>query len=425
MFYSRYRGLLFAVSTVATLCFVGFLPLSATEQRKDNVRQAMAEHLRTLETSPYFDTRFLVDLKKVQQKMAESGFKEVDFSTEDGLKINGMLREVKNPKVKILYCAGFFPGRKEGIATYFPMFKDCTKPEDTTMLFFDARGHGKSEGRFLTNLGSYGKDEYKDIIGALEMLQKKDPGVPIIVHGICAGGFHAARALIMLQKKSEATQYPIAGLVSDSSFSSVTQMIGVPETHIKTKVLPGIVRPLCCGKSSKDIQKSSCYTVASSPLVAVFATIKWWLAPSLRRQDAQTCITDDIAQVPCPILFIHSVDDSYVPYATVKNLAAKNKQACVWEIEKGVSAHTCHHLKLKQAYRGNVAAFITACVQKKELGARDGRKLGDEPESNVVLQEGFTTDLGRERFLKAAGQHSDNNTLQPEITKACYCSVPE
>jgi len=380
-----------------------------TMEKREPERQVMAYHLRSLEESSFFDTRFLEDTQKVYQKMKEHGFEEVNFLSPDGLNINGVLREVKHPKVKILYCAGFCPGRKEGISTFFPLFKHCMEPEDTTMLFFDARGHGKSEGRFLTDIGAYGKDEYKDVIGALELLQQKHPKVPIVIHGICAGGFHAARALAMLQNiqrigaesQEKSKKYPIVGLVFDSSFGSVTQMIDIPGTHVQNKVLPSMLRGLFFPeKSTREVQNTCCYSVASLPVSAAFFLLKWWYGPTLCQKDMQTSLATTIGTVPCPILFIHSVDDSYVPYTTVQDLAVKSKQASVWEIEKGLSAHTCHHLKLKKAYQGNVAAFITACVQKKTLEELNGWELGGEDESEAIFSQGFTTELGKERFAK-------------------------
>lgn len=420
MLCKEYRGLLFTLRMMAILgFFIVCVPLKAMEQPEVLESKAMAEHLLSLKTSCYLNTSFLGNVSKVRQEMIKDDFKEVDFLSEDGLTINGLMREVTDPKVKIVYCSGFFPGTKEGISTFFPLFKNCMQPEDATILFFDARGHGKSQGRFLTAIGSYGQDEYKDVIGAMDLLQEKNPEVPIMVHGICAGGFHAARALIMLQKEGKIAQYPIAGLVFDSSFSSVMQMIYIPGTHMQNKVLPGMLSSWCSGKiNKKDIQKSLCYKAALLPLAATIAVASWLVSFALQSQDPQTRITDDIKEVSCPILCIHSVDDSYVPYVVVQDLVAKARQAYMWEIEKEVSEHTCHHLKLTEAYQGNVRAFINACVQKKIQGPLNGWQFGDDDEPDVVLQAGFTTSLGNERFSRTLGRYSHSE--QPDVIKMHY-----
>ena len=83
--------------------------------------------------------------------------------------------EKKDIKGTIIYCAGFYPGKKEGMTTFFAMLHD----QPYNFLFFDARGHGESEGCFLDpyqpittsqNFAHYGKFEHLDIIAAIEYI---------------------------------------------------------------------------------------------------------------------------------------------------------------------------------------------------------------------------------------------------------------
>jgi hypothetical protein len=125
------------------------------------------------------------------------------------------------------------------------MFKDLIDRDDVTMLFFDARGHGKSEGDFFKTMGSYGKNEYKDVVGGLNYLMNlSNPETPIMLH-----------------KEGVFAHYPIKGFVFDSGFSAVTQMIDVSGMHLQTKVLPGSLRSTYPGKSNAEIQQTWRYKI--------------------------------------------------------------------------------------------------------------------------------------------------------------------
>lgn len=337
-------------------------------------------HAMTWEQSPYLNTALLGNSEKTTQKLIADGFQEVRFtSEEDKISISGLLREAKTkpPKAQIVYCAGFYPGRMQGIATFFPMFKDLEESDDVTQLFFDARGHGKSEGPFFSNLGRYGMNEYKDIIGALRLLKEKNPDTPIILHGICAGSFHAARALIKLQENTTLKEYNIIGLVSDSGFASVMSMLDIPGKHIKRKVVPPYLR--CINPS----------------ITALFACLKCVLRRSLDSQDQETKLLGKMNQISCPVLFIHTEDDDYVACEKIKALAQETPDAYTWWLQKGEGGHTVNHLKQKRAYQGIVAAFIQKCLQKRS--AKKQSQPQSERPANAILAsktKTFTTKLG-------------------------------
>ena len=122
----------------------------------------------TWEDSCYFDTNFLTDYNAVEQKLInKEGFREVCFSTQDNIKICGLLLERPHAKYNMIFCGGFYPGRKETLSTFFHMV-----PNNCNILFIDARGHGKSEGGFLTNIHQYGQHEYLDIVAAISFIDK-------------------------------------------------------------------------------------------------------------------------------------------------------------------------------------------------------------------------------------------------------------
>jgi pimeloyl-ACP methyl ester carboxylesterase len=96
-------------------------------------------------------------------------------------------------------------------------------------------------------------------------------------------------------------------------------------------------------------------------LAFVLGAGTWWFSSALHAQDSETCISEDISLMPCPILFIHSKDDSYVPFGVAFSLFDKAQKGQLWEIEAGRSEHTYHHLKLQAEYHKQVSSFMKEC----------------------------------------------------------------
>src|SRR5207253_6165044 len=107
---------------------------------------------------------------------------------------------------------------QEDIATFYALL-----PEDCNILFFDARGHGNSDGSLLWKLWQYGIHEYKDILGAISCINDMN-SLPIIIIGICSGAFNAAHALVSLEKNNQCHTSHVKGLVFDSGWGSVTEI---------------------------------------------------------------------------------------------------------------------------------------------------------------------------------------------------------
>ena len=104
-------------------------------------------HIKTnsVESELFFGTQFLTKYDLVAQTLIETeNFSEVYFYSLDGIKLHGLLRKKPDAPYSIIFCAGFYPGRKEGLATFIKLV-----PENINILFFDARGHGSSEGRIF------------------------------------------------------------------------------------------------------------------------------------------------------------------------------------------------------------------------------------------------------------------------------------
>lgn len=309
------------------------------------------------EDSPLFDTQFLLEYDGVTNHLKEHGFQEGFFTTSDDHELNYLYLERPDAEFTVILAAGWLPGRKEGIATFHALL-----PESCNILFFDARGHGKSDGHLLRRTWIYGRHEYKDVIGALDFVRAKT-NKPIIMYGVCAGAFHAAHAFIYLQKQNKLKNYNIKGFIFDSGWAS---LLTVSWTAPVAKANEAIARfwAKFYGKKWKEVLNTIPYRVSSyiiTKLLVVVHTVGF-LAP-FAVQEKETNLFDKIEHLSMPMLYIHSLDDEYVPIAHAQFLAKKSQNAQSWWIDKP-SKHACHCLKYKHEYREILHNFLAKCLAK-------------------------------------------------------------
>ena len=303
------------------------------------------------EDSPYFDTTFLSNYDQVRSSLCTDGFKEVCITTEDGFNLNGLLLERPEATSSVIVCCGFYPGRKEGMATLYKIL-----PDTCNILFFDSRGHGTSEGPFWSALYRYGKNEYRDVLGAIEFMHER-ADKPIIIHGICAGSFHAARALIHLDRKKLRTHYKVQGLIFDSGLSSILESADIPRKHFQLKIVPALLKTYLYKKDTKQkVRERYLYHATWFMVARLMSTIEFCVKPFLRSQETETKLYDKIETITCPIFYIHAQNDTYSSYESIIALAQKTQHAQSWWIP--ASEHAENHLKHKHEYRIRVCDFI-------------------------------------------------------------------
>lgn len=293
--------------------------------------------------SPYFDTKFLTRYDEVSRALVQKeGAQEGFFMTEDAVSINYLWIKRPHARYTMVCCSGFWPGRKEGLATFYAMM-----PDDCNLLFFDARGHGKSGGKFLSRIWGYGSQEYKDVIGALHFAAKQQP-CPLILYGVCAGAFHAVHAVLHLQERGMMHRaLHIKGLIFDSGWSSMAE---ASHTAFASEV-DGVLR-----KTFKEFPwlYRSTNAVASGVLSAAHFCIA---RPVLYWRRHELSLEDKVNMLDLPVLYIHAESDQYARIEPVKALAEHTPHATYWWI-KEQSKHACHHLKLKEQYRDTLLGFI-------------------------------------------------------------------
>lgn len=310
----------------------------------------------------FFNTKFLSNSTEVAQRMVnEEEFKHISFTTNDGIALAGLARIRAHAPYSLIFCAGFLPGKKEGLATFIRML-----PQEANILFFDARGHGSSEGRFWTNLHRYGLKEYEDIAAAIDYIKKESAYAPIFLHGLCAGAYHAANTLMTLPKDEQ-----IKGLIFDSGFTNPLNSMDIPGEYCKEKIAPGICALIY--KENKEKSRTRYLSKFLGLLAAgFFRIIGICVHPFLKSKTEQLDLFAKIQKNPItyPVLFIHAENDKFVKIQPIKELAALVADRDEWWIpntqnENGPRPeHALNQIKCKYEYLIKLRAFIDKQLNK-------------------------------------------------------------
>ncbi len=302
----------------------------------------------------FYSTSFLKNYIAVRESLKEHGFTEITFKTPDNLNLHGLFLSRPDATCTVIVCAGWFPGRKEGMATFYALL-----PDYCNIVLFDARGHGESDGSLLWRLWEYGLHEYKDILGAISYVNDTN-NLPIIITGICSGAFNAAHALIHLEKNNKKTQSNIKGLIFDSGWGSVTEIARTAPPAGIEKRLPALFSFIYATKN--QIRQSFIYKLCSF-ITQNSCKISYYFCtkPLVKYHEQITTLFDKIHHIASPILFIHSHDDTYAKKSDAFKLSQLAPLTTCWWIKQ--SFHAKHHLIHKELYKEKIAAFIDTALQ--------------------------------------------------------------
>jgi pimeloyl-ACP methyl ester carboxylesterase len=286
--------------------------------------------------------------------LKEHGFSEITFKTPDNLTLHGLFLSRPNATSNVIVCAGWLPGKKEGMATFYDLL-----PTDCNILFFDARGHGNSEGPLLWKLWEYGIHEYKDVLGAISYLNDTN-ALPIIIVGICSGAFNAAHALVDLAKDNKTESSHIKGLVFDSGWGSVTEIARTAPPAGLEKRLINLLKHIYASKH--QITQSYIFKLCSL-ITHINYTISYHICTKhvTNYYEHITTLFDKIHCISTPILFIHSSDDTYAIKSDALKLSELASHTTCWWIKE--SFHAKHHLIHKELYKEKLHDFLNHALR--------------------------------------------------------------
>ena len=298
--------------------------------------------------SNLFDTKTLKNSQAVQQILTSHGFKKTCFTTDDNFKICGLfLDQSKTKKTKgtILYCAGFYPGTKEGMASFYALLAD----QPYNFLFFDARGHQESDGSLFSynNLKQYGSSEFQDIVAAIHFLYAYNAenkiSQNIIIHGICSGAFHSIKAIDHLQKTNNPQHACIKGIIFDSGWLKLTDIVE-PTVHAETY----------------HYFKNTYFSWLAKPISSL---IRLFYRCVLKNHHAKVdTIEASLTRATCPIFFIHCSNDPYVPITPIQMLAKEKDHPHTWWIMH--DSHATYHLKEQNLYAEKIKGFLRDVLKR-------------------------------------------------------------
>lgn len=238
---------------------------------------------------------------------------EVTFPSRDGLTLRGWFIPSPSARGTIVFCHGH-AGSMDPDVKYAPAFHE----RGYSVLIFDFRGHGRSEGQHVS-MGYY---ERQDLLGAIDYLQSR--GIDRVgVLGFSMGGAVA----MATAPHSEAIQ----AVVSDGGFARLS---GAIAAGVREQGLPGFLAP------------------PVGHLIMWLAGLR--LGCSLREADPIRWV-DRIA--PRALFIIHGALDPFLTVEEAGELyAAAGEPKEIWIVpEVGHRQADKHH---PEEYRHRVLAFF-------------------------------------------------------------------
>ena len=209
-----------------------------------------------------------------------AGAEQIVITTCDNVRLSGFLVQRPQARRVLLVCHGFWQA-KEFLYDLIALF-----PDDT-LLFFDFRAHGDSEGSFI----SFGCHESKDVHAAYNYIVHHKTLGKLPVYGI---GFSMGTAAL-LKAASEGANFK--ALVLDSGFASLATQTRRLFTRVTSL-------PVCCFSLTRSL-------------------LEYWL-------QAPLCTVDPVRFLrhlhKTPVLIMHSHQDTVTPVEDAYELY--NAAAC-------------------------------------------------------------------------------------------------
>ncbi len=171
------------------------------------------------------------------------------------------------------------------------------------ILVYDQRGHGKSEGQYI----SMGYLEQHDIIKLCEFIISKNKSAKIALYGVSMG------ASTVMFATGNKLPINVVCAIEDCGYTSVYDIF------------------LDQGEKK--------YNIDISPILA---GIGLFVRRNLKFSIKQASCLKQLAKSTTPTLFIHGNDDDYVPYEMVyHNYEACNAKKDIWVVDNQQHATAC------------------------------------------------------------------------------------
>ena len=224
------------------------------------------------------------------------GFREATIQALDGLILWAALVPGRQDCHRWAICVHGYHDTYESMGAIARHYSDL----GWHVLLPDQRGHGQSEGDYV----GWGYDERLDLVGWCNYIVRKDPEAEIVLHGVSMG------AATVLMATGGALPQQVKAAVSDCAYTTIE----AEARHVLSRFQEGLP------------------TRVPLPSGLLFAALR---KTALRRagfdlRDAAPIRA--VARSKTPTLFIHGVEDDFVPAAMMGKLyqAAKCPKSFLW-----------------------------------------------------------------------------------------------
>lgn len=238
---------------------------------------------------------------------------EIILKTQDNINVAALLVEREHASRIFLVCHGYGMSKEHMryLAEFFP---------NETMLFIDFRAHGQSSGTIC----SFGYYEQRDIAAAVEYIKSKDSLKNLVLVGLgCSMG---AATLIM----AAGNGMPFNALILDAPFARFELEV----SHVFN-------------------QKTGLPRMFFMPIICLI--FKYMVGVGIHEINPVECA----AQITCPVLLMHSLDDDFVRIEHAYELQkALNTFHDFWLLDSAKHCRIAH--KHSEAYKQRINNFLSA-----------------------------------------------------------------
>ncbi len=238
--------------------------------RRKDLLWLVEEEIRKTTYGKYYE-----NIVEANQWLMDHNAQDVYIKSYDGLKLHGLWIPAENPKGTVLFAHGY----RSTMLVDFGLAFDFYHRYGLNLLIPEQRGHGKSEGRYIT----FGVKESNDMLQWIKFHNRENCCVPVILSGLSMG------ASTMMYLADEELPVNVRGIIADCGFTSPKEIL----TSVFKRVIHLPAAP----------------TIWATDLFArLFAGF------SLSQKDTRITLSKN----KLPILMVHGTDDDFVPCEMTK-----------------------------------------------------------------------------------------------------------
>lgn len=289
-----------------------------------------------LESDPDLDLNDDLDLSTRQDKQwwEMQVFDIWTQNTPDRLQLYGYFLKAKQPTNQIVILAHGYAGDAKTMSSFTRFYH-----ENLGMNVFlpDARGHGKSGGKYI-GFGWHERRDYQRWID--QLLTTYGENIEILLHGVSMG------AATVMMTSGEALPSQVKAVIADCGYTSAMAELAY--------------------------QMKRMYHLPSFPILHITSLLTK-LRAGYSFQEASAI--QQVQKSKLPILFIHGETDRFVPTFMVHELY---QAASVLAKQLLVVPHAGHGLAYQTAtarYQGTVTSFVRSYVHSDQASTSDSSTI--------------------------------------------------